>query len=54
MDDLKGLHNCLLNLMVEIDKICQENNICIFENLTVTQKTQIKQYGEHGANKYST
>ena len=27
MNDLKGLHNCLLNLMIEIDKICHENNI---------------------------
>ena len=27
MDDLKGLHNCLLNLMVEIDDICKKNSI---------------------------
>ena len=27
MDDLKALHGCLLNLMKEIDKICQENNL---------------------------
>lgn len=27
MDELKGLHGCLLNLMVEIDKIAKENNI---------------------------
>ena len=27
MDDLKGLHDCLLNLMIEIDDICKKNNI---------------------------
>ena len=27
MDELKGLHDCLLNLMNEIDKIARENNI---------------------------
>lgn len=27
MDDLKGLHNCLLNLMIEINNICKEHNI---------------------------
>lgn len=27
MDDLKGLHNCLLNLMIEINDICEKHNI---------------------------
>ena len=27
MDDLKGLHDCLLNLMIEINDICKKNNI---------------------------
>lgn len=27
MEKIKELHNCLLNLMIEIDRICRENNI---------------------------